>query len=108
MSSKPSIDLRMDLAKIRAALNSGELQMSDTCSYTAPCAIGVLFTPEQCEVLSQSAEQGIEEIIRDGDVTAPADQVYDIAQLQVAFDTNSHHHRFLDILTHLEAQYAAI
>lgn len=110
----PHIDFRIDLPKVRAAYNAGELQAQKAksgtgCLYAGPCAVGVCFDPDTRVSLDKKLYGSVRALIEMGLITAPADQEEDWIRLQDAHDhwkvwgTDN----FLPVLEELEKKYAS-
>ena len=98
------LDLRRDLPKVRAALD--DLMVTSECRYTAPCAIGVMMTPEQRATIPKGADGDyIGSLIDQGEVAAPPEQIVDLGLLQDTFDCSRR--QFPIVLAELEAKYLA-
>lgn len=102
-----SLNLFVDLPKIRKAYDARTLQMFhmsayDQCTYVGPCAIGICL-PEDTRVLVPNIP--IHGLISRGIVEVPEDQAGDWLNLQVLHDVGNIRH-FENFLLELEIRYA--
>lgn len=119
------LDLTTDLPKVRAAFDVGELQAQKELtnperaypSYTGPCAIGCMLTPEQrAEIETDESDMMISHLYHTGVIAAPVEQMPDFIELQFSHDAILNAKNlafkvtlmsdFADMLQHLEAKYA--
>ena len=103
------IDLRRDLAKAAPNL----LTQNESCLYSAPCAIGAMMTPDERQSLVLDDRDGgaIDYLLKghpnctDPAVEAPVDQLDDITNLQIAFDSGNSA-TYADLHAQLTEKYA--
>lgn len=81
------IDLRTALASI-----PDDITPSAHCTYTAPCIIGRMMTPEERRRVATTLGDGasIHRVIANGLVEVPVDQTGDIEELQRLNDCQCH------------------
>jgi len=104
------LDLRTDLAKVRANIN---LKDMGRCLYASPCAIGAMIDhPADRERLDHvkdqhgAAQVNIVTLISQGEISAPTDQHAELKMLQEYFDSSGEAEEFEQYLTELEQKYA--
>ena len=110
------LDLRLELPKIRAAYNAGELEAQKIagevmCHYAGPCAIGVCL-PEDTRVSLDTAPEGQDGTsfgswVERGVLSCAEGQYADWTALQLEHDnwTSSQEDYFGQLLTQLEIKY---
>lgn len=105
------LDLRTDLAKVTPET----LGPLGACTYTAPCAIGAMMTPDERKRVAESHDgdgdtTSIGILVLAGTVTLPADQLSDFKALQSAFDrahSDGSRARFFTTLASMKEKYSA-
>jgi hypothetical protein len=104
------IDLRTDLAKVRANIN---IDAMGRCKYVSPCAIGAMIDdPFIRQRLDEAQDQGstnleIHTLVKIGAVEMPAEQVDDAKHLQSIFDNSGDRQLFWEKFAELERKYAS-
>jgi len=98
-----ALDMRTDLARVTYDVLAQPGY--GNCTYSSPCAVGAMMTPEQRQALIEinADTDRIAALIDSGRITVPEDQAADFVRLQLAFDRN----RGFDAqLTYLKGKYA--